>query len=415
MKYFTELLAILNEMSPYLLFGFLISGILHVFVPRSLYQRFLAKKGFGSVFWAAILGVPLPLCSCGVLPTAVSLKKEGASNGATISFLISTPQTGVDSILATYSVLGPIFAIIRPIAAFIVAICGGVLVDKFGEDKKPSKKFSPIMSGSPTQVLSNSHASVLGSSLAPVVSAAPATSVISAAAQCSCGCSSSQSKSTNQVESHSSSTSKESKFTKLMNKIIEVFKYGYVDMMKGFGKWLVIGLIIAAAISLLPNSVFELFKDYPFLNILLILLLSAPMYICATGSIPIALSLMLKGVSPGAAFVLLMAGPATNAASLIIIKKEIGMRNTMIYLATIIIGAILCAFFIDYVIFPDGWLLSFGRDGNVSSNDSCCDAGPIWWQTTASVAFILLFINSYIQKWRVKSKGGSSHSCCGSK
>ncbi len=365
MEYFNELLSILNEMSPYLLLGFLISGLLHVYVPKTLYSRFLQRKGLRSVIGAAILGVPLPLCSCGVIPTSVSLKKEGASDGAVTSFLVATPQTGIDSILATYSLLGLAFAIIRPIAAFIVAIFSGVMVDLFG-GSKPKKIDYAGMKFTPAK---------------------------SEASHCSCGC------------GHTTNSDKKG------GNFGDALKYGYVDMMQDFGKWLVIGLLVAAAITaFVPDSVFTLFKDYYFLNILLILLISAPMYICATGSIPIALSLMLKGVSPGAAFVLLMAGPATNIASLIILRKEIGMRKTLIYLLSIVIGAILTALVIDFIL-PHDWfssLLPLSDCGHDHSHDhEYCTHGPIWWQTTTSVIFITLFINAFIQKWR---KG--KNSCC---
>ncbi len=361
MRYFDELLATLNEMSPYLMLGFLISGLLHVYVPKTLYARFLNRKGFRSVLGAAILGVPLPLCSCGVIPTAISLKKEGASDGATVSFLVATPQTGVDSILATYSLLGLPFAIIRPIAAFVVAILGGVLVDKYGKSTKVNYqklRFAP----------QNEHKQ-------------PETS-------CSCGC------------THNHATPPKKTFW-------EALRYGYVDMMQDFGKWLVIGLVIAAAITaFIPDHLFSMLKDYYILNILFILLLSAPMYICATGSIPIALSLILKGLSPGAAFVLLMAGPATNVASLIILHKEIGMRKTVIYLLSIIVGAIICAFVIDFAL-PQEWfadLMPLSSCGHHHHDHEVCSHGPIWWQTTTSILFVLLFIHVFVRKWMRKDK-----------
>ncbi len=369
MEYLQELLTILNEMSPYLILGFLISGLLHVYVPKTLYSRFLHRKGFGSVMGAAILGVPLPLCSCGVIPTAMSLKKEGASDGATVAFLVGTPQTGVDSILATYSLLGLPFAIIRPVASFLVALFSGVLVDKFGSDPKPKKvdytKFK----------------------------FAPQPAVAEPAPSCCC-------------------CSHEHGDTPPRSKFLAALKYGYVDIMADFGKWLIIGLFIAAAITaFIPDAIFAMFKDHYFLNIVLILLISAPMYICATGSIPIALSLILKGVSPGAAFVLLVAGPATNVASLIILRKEIGARKTMIYLFSIIVGAILCALVIDFLL-PQDWFSGLmplddgcGLQERHDHHDhsSCCH-GPVWWQTTTSAIFIILFINSIVRGWLKRNK-----------
>ncbi|MFI3331136.1 MAG: SO_0444 family Cu/Zn efflux transporter [Rikenellaceae bacterium] len=368
MHYLNELLSTLNEMSPYLILGFLISGILHVYVPNSLYAKFLHRKGFGSVMGAAILGVPLPLCSCGVIPTAMSLKKEGASDGATVAFLVGTPQTGVDSILATYSLLGLPFAIIRPVAAFFVAIFSGLTVDKFGTKKKK-------------QAINYSKFT-----FAPQAAAKPAEP------KCSCGC------------SHENEKGKKEKSIKA------VLQYGFVSMMQDFGKWLVIGLLVAAAITAwIPEEYFAMFKEYYFLNILLILLISAPMYICATGSIPVALSLIIKGVSPGAVFVLLMAGPATNVASLIILRKGIGARKTWIYLGSIIIGAIVCALIIDKLLPPEWFTGLEPLTEHEHHNHENCTHGPIWWQTTTSVLFIVLFLNAMIRKYLKRSKSCCSH------
>lgn len=352
----------LNEMSPYLLLGFLIAGVLHVYVPRTLYSRFFHRKGFGSVAGAALLGVPLPLCSCGVIPAAVGLRREGASEGATVSFLVATPQTGVDSILVTYSLFGLPFAIIRPVASFLVALFSGVMVDKYGANPAPQIDYSKVTFGAPTYTTADAH--------------------------CACGCGCDHSHHGEQPKS-----------------IWAVLKYSFVDMMTDYGKWLVVGLLIAAAITvLIPDSFFELFKEYYLLNILAILIISTPMYICATGSTPVALSLILKGVSPGAAFVLLMAGPATNIASLIILRKEIGKRKTIIYLISIVVGAIACALVIDFVL-PQEWFsfltplgdaLHHGHDHDHSCE--LCTHGPLWWQWLCSGAFVVLFANAMVRK-----------------
>lgn len=374
MRYFEELITILNEMSPYLILGFLISGLLHVYVPKSLYYKFLHRKGFSSVVGAALLGVPLPLCSCGVIPTAVSLNKEGASDGATVAFLVGTPQTGVDSILATYSLLGLPFAIVRPVAAFVVAIFSGVMVDWFGgrATAQPQFRFAPEAAGE----------------------------------ACGCGC-------------HASTALHNPNHThpqpKAERSIWAALRYGYVDMMQDFGKWLIIGLMVAAAITaFIPDSLFELFKEHYMLNILLILIISAPMYICATGSIPIALSLLMKGVSPGAAFVLLMAGPATNIASLIILRQKIGVRKCLIYLLAIVVGAIAFALVIDFLL-PAEWFaigdVDMGHHDHAAHDHdhANCTHGPVWWQTTTSVLFILLFANSMLRKLFGRDKGCGCH------
>ncbi len=341
MKYFSELVNILNAMSPYLLLGFFVAGLLHVYVPRSAFSKYLSGRGFRPVFLSALFGIPLPLCSCGVIPTAMSLKREGASDGATVSFLISTPQTGVDSILATYGVFGLPFAIVRPVVALIVALLGGSLVDR----------------------------------LTPPASSA-----------CGSKC----------------ETTAEQQPPKRLT-LLDAFKYGFVDMLQDLGKWLTVGLVIAAAITVfVPASLFETLSEHYLLNIVVVLLLSIPMYICSTGSIPIALSLLLGGISPGAALIFLMAGPATNVATLAVLKKVLGTRTTLLYLASIVVGAIGFAVLIDFTL-PPQWFTA-----QLTAISSCgqCAHGAAWWQTGSSVLFVALLVNAYVLKLR----HGSSHS-----
>lgn len=333
-EYLTPLIDLLNEMTPYLLLGFLIAGILHEFVPRRIYREKLSKNGFSSILWATLFGIPLPLCSCGVIPTGTSLYREGASKGATVSFLISTPQTGVDSILATASLIGIPFAIIRPVVAFVTAIAGGLLVNRF--DRKEN---------------------------------ADATA------------------------SKAEATRKS-----FWAKVAGVFRYGFVDMIQDIGKWIVIGLAVAALITvLLPDNFFIKFNDYPLLNMFIILAISMPMYLCATGSIPIAAALMLKGLSPGAALVLLMAGPATNMATIFVINKVLGRKTLLIYLATIILGAIGFGLLIDNFL-PAEWFNAIAQKHSAS----CCGTATPWWQTFSSIVFVAMLILAYVLKHKKK-------------
>ena len=346
MQMITEFINILNAMSPYLLLGFLVAGLLHAYMPKQVYSRYLSKKGFKSVFLSALFGVPLPLCSCGVIPTAMSLKKEGATDGATVSFLIATPQTGVDSILATYGVLGLPFAIIRPVIALIVGVVGGLFTDKFSKSKE-------------------------------VV-------VEESATKCSCS---------SHTQSHS--------------KIVTALKYGFVDMLQDLGLWLAIGLVVAAAITaFVPHSVFATLNENYLLNIVVVLLLSIPMYICSTGSIPIALSLLMNGVSPGAALVFLMAGPATNVATLTVVKKVLGTRTTLLYLLSIIIGALGFALLIDFCLPPE-WFVSELIAANATAH---CEGGAAWWEIASSALFVVLLIGAYISKYRHGASHSHSHS-----
>lgn len=335
MEYISTFIYLLEEMSPYLLLGFLLAGLLHVFVPKTIYRNYLAKNNFKSVVLAALFGIPLPLCSCGVIPTAMSLRKEGASKGATTSFLISTPQTGVDSIFATYSLLGLPFAIIRPLVALVTALLGGFVVNKTEKESASDGNYS-----------------------------------------CQDGCSSKS-----QI--------------KPQNKLIMALKYGFVDMIQDVGKWLVIGLLIAGLITILvPDSFFGMFADKPFLNLLMVLVFSIPMYLCATGSIPIAVALMLKGLSPGAALVLLMAGPATNAASILVVGKVLGRKTMIIYLSSIIVGAIGFGLVIDYLL-PAAWFTLPISKATVVS----CHTQVSWVKVISSILFVLLLLNAMILKY----------------
>ena len=335
-----EVFALINEMSPYLLLGFLLAGLMHAFIPGMVYNRYLSGKGFRSVLYGALFGIPLPLCSCGVIPTAMSLRKQGASKGATVSFLIATPETGVDSIIATYSLLGLPFAIIRPIAACCNALLGGCFVNILDDD---------------TTVQEVSEEDT----------------------HCSCG---------HDHDSHP---------TTFWGKIREALTFGFVEMMEDIGKWLVIGLIIAGLITVfVPDSFFTVFKGNPIASMALTLCIAIPMYICATGSIPIAVALMLKGLTPGAALVLLMAGPACNMASILVIRKVLGNRTLLTYLASIITMAICWGCIIDYVL-PAEWF----SQGLMSV--SCChEETSSWFSIGCTILLALLLINAFVQSRR---------------
>ena len=336
-----EVLSLINEMSPYLLLGFFFAGVMHAFIPGMVYNRYLGGKGFKSVFYGALFGVPLPLCSCGVLPTAMSLRKQGASKGATASFLISTPETGVDSIIATYSVLGLPFAVIRPVAAFCNAIMGGWLINKFGDKDE----------------------------VVPVDASAKT---------CCCH--------HKQEETHHEG---------FLGKMRQALRFGFVEMIEDIGKWLVIGLVIAGLITVfVPDEFFALFRGNTQLSMLLVLCIAIPMYICATGSIPIAVALMMKGLTPGAALVLLMAGPACNMASILVINKTLGRKSLVLYLVSIITMAILWGHVVDYLL-PAEWFqmaLSVGR--------CCIEESTSWLNWSSTIVLGLLLLNALWHTYR---------------
>ena len=312
-----EIWTLLCEMSPYLLLGFLLAGLMHEFIPGKVYTKYLGERSLKSVVLAALFGVPLPLCSCGVIPTAMGIRKEGASKGATISFLIATPQTGVDSIIATYSLMGLPFAIIRPIVALVTAVFGGVLcnvADSHQSSREREEK------GRPETCCKEQKHSI---------------------ANC-----------------------------QMSIRLGRALSYAFGEMMEDIGKWLAIGLIVAGIITAaVPDSWFTIFQGNTLYSILFVLVFSIPMYLCATGSIPIALALMLKGLTPGAALVLLMAGPASNAASILVVGKVLGKRSMLVYLIAIITGAILFGFGIDYLL-PREWFTA-----PIAQYAACHEAG----------------------------------------
>ena len=331
-------------MAPYLLLGFFLAGIMHAFVPSNLYRRYLGGNSFRSVLNAALLGIPLPLCSCGVIPTAMSLRKEGASKGATVSFLISTPQTGVDSIIATYSLMGLPFALLRPLVALVTALLGGSLVNKL--DNK-EEAVSVQAEDAPQERLS------------------------------------------------------------FVQRMKSALKYAFVEMMQDIGKWLLVGLVIAGLITVfVPDSFFAVFADKPLLSMLLVLAFAIPMYLCATGSIPIAVALMMKGLSPGTALVLLMAGPAVNAASMLVISKVMGRKTLLLYLFSIVSGAICFGLGIDYLL-PREWFAT-----PLVQMHACHGESVSWFNVGCLIVLLLLLANAFILRYR-KPKGCCCHDGCG--
>lgn len=343
-----EILHIINEMSPYLLLGFFLAGLMHAFIPGQYYTRHLAAPNFTSVVKAALFGIPLPLCSCGVIPTAMSLRKEGASKGAVASFLIATPQTGVDSIIATFSLMGLPFAVVRPLAALLTAVFGGAMVNAFSDSAA-------------------GHAD-------------------------------------NRVGEEKSEQKT------LYKKMKSALSYAFVEMMEDIGKWLVIGLVVAGLITVfVPDTWFAMFKGNTLASMLLVLVIAVPMYLCATGSIPIAVALMIKGLTPGAALVLLMAGPACNMASILVVRKVLGTRTLILYLLSIIFGAVAFGWVID--------LLQFGGTidfmGGIVAQSACCAEPDSWFSWLCTIVLALLLINALVLQ-RLRPGGHSHcHGCCG--
>ena len=267
-KYWNGISSLFLEMSPFLMLGFLISGLLYIIISKETITNNLGKPGALSVIKAAIFGVPMPLCSCGVIPVAASLYKRGASKGATLSFLISTPQTGVDSILITYGMLGPVFAMTRPVIALITGVIGGLF--------------------------------------------------------------------TEQINSEDYTTSIKTNHKHPKKTLKDAIKYAFISLPQDIAGPLIKGILMAGLITLLiPDNFFQDYGITGWSAMILMAVLSIPMYICATASVPIAAGLISSGIEPGAAFVFLMAGPATNIATISVIINTLGKKIVYIYLSTI--------------------------------------------------------------------------------
>jgi uncharacterized membrane protein YraQ (UPF0718 family) len=315
-----------TESAPYLLLGLLLAGIIRMLVPDRWITRFLGEKS--SVVTAAIIGTPLPLCSCSVIPTAIGIRRAGASKASTASFMVATPETGVDSIGVTFALMGPVMAIARPISAIISAIVAGTLVRLWDTETPP-----------------------------------PAEEVVKSC----CG----------------GNKKEELGFwQKMKNAVL----YGYGKLLSDFMGWLLVGLSFAALIqTFVPPTLLSEYGN-GILAMLLAVVISIPMYICATASTPVAAGLMLSGISPGAALVFMLTGPATNIATLMVVKNELGLRSLMGYLTGVIVTALAMGLTLDWMVeyFQLTIEVSQGQHGDMTSlfysASAIILAGLIAWQ-----------------------------------
>ncbi|MCG8413807.1 MAG: SO_0444 family Cu/Zn efflux transporter, partial [Pseudomonadales bacterium] len=298
-------------------------------------EKQLSEPGFLSLVKGAFIGAPLPLCSCGVIPTALAIRKAGASKGATSSFLVATPETGVDSISFSYAVLGPIFALMRPIGALLSAVVAGVLVNSFDKDE---------------------------------------VATVEEATKSCC-------KSESEVDSTIS--------LPLTQRFVEAVKYGYGRMISDTAKWLAIGLAAATVITaVVPQSFFLQWGDGVMAMVIMVIV-GLPMYICATASTPVAASLLFAGISPGAALVFMLTGPATNIATMGVIREQLGTKSLVAYLIGVIGTAIASGLVLNsmYAAFEWPLQLSMAEHG---------EAYPLWRQL-AAVLLVGLVARVWIQ------------------
>ncbi|MBQ1346021.1 MAG: permease [Kiritimatiellae bacterium] len=283
---FLAFVQVFAMMAPWLVFGFLMAGIIAVWIPRAWVNRMMGgSSGFGGILRAVAIGVPLPICSCGVLPIAAGLRKHGAGKGPTAALLISTPQTGIDSILATYALLGPVFAVARPVAAALTGVVGGAVVSAVGGEDASTVAVEESAAGS--------------------------------------------------------------------RGVKAIFWQAYRRLLGSVAKPLAVGLAVSALVTVLvPDNFFaDAFHGSDWIAMPVMAIVGFPMYVCSTASIPIAASLIAKGVSPGAAFVFLMVGPAMNAMSITTVAALVGRKAAAAYVAVIMIGAVLCGIAINFI--PD--------------------------------------------------------------
>lgn len=327
------------ESAPWLLLGLLIAGIMNRLMPIDLLQKHMGKDDFPSIVKAAFIGAPLPLCSCGVIPAALGLRRAGASRSSTVSFLVATPETGVDSISVSYALLGPFMAVIRPVAAVVSAITTGVLVMFTTKDPSVSEPASPAACCSSKKVVEET----------------------------SC-CASKPSETENSCCSSKNAeiVEKES----WLSLITSSLKFSAGKLLSDITKWLIIGLALAAAIKTWVPTDFLVQWGDGFMAMLVMALVGIPMYICATASTPIAAGFLAAGVSPGAILVFMLAGPATNISTMGMIKQELGKPVLVAYVTSIVTISILFGYLTNWMISEFGYVIHNIAGDNHHLNES---------------------------------------------
>ena len=340
-RFFQELWMILVESSIWLILGFAIAGAIHAIVPREWMLKHLSGRGFWPIAKASMLGIPLPLCSCSVIPVAAGLRKEGASKGASAAFAISTPQTGEESIPITWALFGPVYAFTRPVVAVITGLIAGILIDL--TDRRESSEPEPDPATDPGAIsLSITNADDATKAVESVEArATPAGSCCSApkpepVSSCCSG-------NTPEPAGSCCASAPAPSQSTLAQKVRSGLTHGFKTMPIDLAVWLTVGLLLAAAIgAFVPESFFTEYAGDGIGAKFVMLFVGIPLYICATSSTPLAWSLVAAGLSPGAALVMLLSGPATNVATMSWIIKDLGMKALVIYLGVIATVA-LCA------------------------------------------------------------------------
>lgn len=343
-----NLLTLYLEAAPWLLLGLVLAGLLKAWLPEDLLRKKLGEGRYGPILKATLLGAPLPLCSCSVLPAAMGLRRSGASKSATVSFMISTPETGPDSIAVTYALLGPFMAVVRPVAAILSALFTGFLNTFFIAQQEREKTGKPL----------------------PV------------AATPTCDC-----------NTGDCSESNSGAQTGGWQRSLAGMRYAFHDILDDIWLWLFAGLLLAALVmSFVPTDSLSSWGDgLP--AMLMMLVIGIPMYICATASTPLAAAMILTGMSPGTVLVFLLAGPATNLATMGVIQKEMGIKTLYLYLLGISVSSILLGLATNWLVSLLGISIEIGNDTGLGEPGK-------WIAYISGVIFLYFSLRSLSMQWR---------------
>ncbi len=374
MTLFLNFWALMLEAAPWLLFGFLVAGCIKVFVPAEKMNQHLGGDDFKTTVKAALIGAPLPLCSCGVIPAALGLRRSGASKSATVSFLVATPETGVDSVSISYVMLGPVLAIVRPIAAITSAICAGVLVGREQLTQDPAKQ-------------SSAHGHDSTDTCCEPETLIPEVPSQGGSSKSCCGASN---------DSAASSTLPLSSRQTLLKQCLDVWQFATGKLVADTAVWLIIGLMFAALVQTYVPVDWIAQWGSGLLAMMVMMVISVPMYICATASTPIAAGLLFAGVSPGAVLVFMLAGPATNIATLGVVLKELGQKALVAYLFGVLGVAMLFGAVLDLA-------LLYWQVDILEHIEQHHEVLPLWLSQTLALFLCFLLIKSLYQQYLSKN------------
>jgi uncharacterized membrane protein YraQ (UPF0718 family) len=348
----------------WLLIGLLAAGFIKSFIAEDTMQRWVGGHGIGAILRAALFGAPLPLCSCGVLPAAIGLHRAGASKEATVSFLISTPETSIDSVAVTYALMGPVMAIFRPFAALVNAVGTGLLTTLVADDKA-----SEIIPEKPSsEKVETSCCSSKKQQPETVTS--------------SC-CADEQPEPVNQQQAAKSCCSQDKEVKAAPNKFMLVLSYAGAELLDDISKWLAFGIVLAGImLTFIPPDWLAQWGG-GLTAMLVMLVVGIPMYICAVASTPVAAGLLLAGVSPGAVLVFLLVGPATNIASFALLKQELGLKVTGMYLFGLSVLSLMMGLLLEWLLQIQHWQI----EASLGEAHAMLP-GMVSWAS----AFILIFL-----------------------